>query len=75
MFATMTELTRSERIDRALAVEGRKQSYIVKKMNLQLPDGNKMSDYSFSRKKNGFMDFTDIELKILSEILGQDITN
>ncbi len=58
------ELTLSEKIDRAK--DGRSQSWIVNQLNKRKV---KINEVQFSRKKNGFADFTEDELIALSEIL------
>ena len=63
-----TILTLEERINRAK--DGRKQSWIILRMN---EAGCDMSEFKFSRKKKGFDEFTQFELKVLSEILNTDL--
>jgi isopropylmalate/homocitrate/citramalate synthase len=63
-------LTLKEQIDRYAEAEGRKQKWIVDKLNEM---GNDITEVAFSRKKNGDADFTEQELKNLSEILGTEI--
>jgi hypothetical protein len=63
-----TILTVEERINRAK--DGRKQSWIILRMN---EAGCDMSEFKFSRKKKGFDEFTQFELKVLSEILNTDL--
>lgn len=68
--ATKVKLTIGEQIDRAK--DGRTQKYIVKRMN---DAGCKISEVQFSKKKS-FDDtdeFTDEEIKVLSEILSTEI--
>jgi len=64
-----TVLSIGEQIDRA--ADGRKQGWIVGKMN---EAGVSINEVLFSRKKKGHEQFTEQELKILSEILGTKIT-
>lgn len=66
-------LTLEEKIDRAK--DGRTQTWIVDKMNELLPDTERITEVRFSRKKTGKDQFTDLELKTLSEILNTDLTN
>ena len=63
-------LTLKEQIDRHAEAEGRKQKWIVDKLN-EL--GHDMTEVTFSRKKNGDADFSEKELTDLSEILGTEI--
>ncbi len=67
--ATKLELTIGEKIDRAK--DGRSQTWIVSKMNEM---GCELNEVQFSRKKKGYDEFTEPELKILSEILSTDLT-
>lgn len=69
--ATKIELTIGEKIDRAK--DGRTQTWIVGKLNELLPDGEKISEVQFSRKKTGKEDFTELELKNLSELLNTEL--
>jgi len=66
-------LTLEEKIDRAK--DGLTQTWIVDKMNELLPDTERITEVRFSRKKTGKDQFTDLELKTLSEILNTDLTN
>jgi len=61
------ELTLEEKIDRAR--KGRTQTWIVTELNTHLPDGEKMNEVKFSRKKKGHETFTENELKVLSIVL------
>ncbi len=61
-------LTLEEKINRAK--DGRTQSWIILKMN---EAGCDITDFKFSRKKKGFDEFTQFELKVLSEILNTDL--
>jgi len=61
------KLTLEEKIDRAK--DGRKQTWIIEKMNELLPDDRKLSDTMFSRRKRGFEKFTEAELKALETVL------
>ena len=63
--AVKAKLTIEEQINRAK--DGRSQSHIVRKLN---EVGVEMTDVNFSRKKKGWDNFTEPELKALSEILG-----
>lgn len=67
--ATKEKLTIAEKIDRAR--EGRSQTYIVGKM---VEAGVEITEVLFSRKKLGREEFTEPELKALSEILGTEIS-
>jgi hypothetical protein len=62
------KLTFAERVDRAR--DGRTQAWIVRKMQ---EHGCVMSEVQFSRKKKGWDDFTEEELKALSEILNIEL--
>ena len=62
-------LTIGEKIDRAIAYEGSKQGWVVQKMN---EAGCEISEVQFSRKKNGFDNFTDQEIEALNNILNID---
>lgn len=64
-------LTLKEQIDRYAESEGRKQKWIVDKLNEM---GNEFTEVTFSRKKNGDADFSEKELQDLSTILGAEIT-
>lgn len=68
----INKLTLKERIDRAINREGRKQSWITDTMKNH---GISLSEPLFSRKKNGFEQFSDEELKALSLILNEDFSN
>lgn len=63
-------LTLEEKINRAK--DGRTQSWIILKMN---EAGCDMTDFKFSRKKKGFDEFTEFEIKTLSKILSTDLSN
>jgi hypothetical protein len=69
MTETKTVLTLCEQIDRAL--DGRSQISVIKKMN---NFGCGIDDVKFSRKKNGHEQFTALELKVLSKVLGTRIS-
>lgn len=62
-------LTIGEIIDRVMIRDGRKQSWVVQKMNMS---GCKITEVQFSRKKNGHENFTENEIKVLREILKID---
>lgn len=66
------KLTLEERINRAIEAEGRKQTWIIARMNEMGFDT--ITDTTFSRKKRGFEDFKEEELTALSEILNTDFT-
>jgi hypothetical protein len=59
-------LTIGEIIDRAITAEGRKQSWVVQRMN---EDGCNINEVQFSRKKNGRDEFTKQEIELLEAIL------
>ena len=63
--AVKFELSIEEKIDRAK--DGRKQGWIVAKMNEFLED--KITEVVFSRKKKGFDSFTKEELTALETVL------
>lgn len=65
--AELIALTLEEKIDRAK--DGRTQTWIVGKLNDLLPDGEKITEVNFSRKKKGFEQFTQAELSALSKVL------
>ena len=65
------ELTIGEKIDRAK--DGRTQTWIVGKLNELLPETEKISEVQFSRKKTGKENFTELELKNLSELLNTEL--
>lgn len=65
------ELTLAEIIDRGK--DGRTQTWIVEKLNERLPEGKKITEVKFSRKKSGKEDFTELELKALSKLLRIDL--
>jgi hypothetical protein len=69
----MTKVTLSigEQIDRAR--DGRTQTWIVGKMNDILPEGMKISEVQFSRKKKDNDQFTSEELSALNTILGTEL--
>lgn len=69
MATTKVKLNISEQIERAR--EGRSQKYIVEKMN---EAGLDINEVQFSRKKKGPDEFNDQELKILSNILGTELS-
>lgn len=60
----MEKLTIKEKIDRAR--DGRSQNWIVKKMREQ---GSTITEYTFSRKKHGYLNFTPQEIKLIESIL------
>lgn len=66
------KLTLGERIDRAIESEGRKQVWIIARMNEMGFDT--ITDTTFSRKKKGHEEFKEEELTALSEILNTDLT-
>jgi hypothetical protein len=68
MAAPKVKLTISEQIDRAK--DGRTQRWIVAKLK---ESGIEMTEVDFSNKKSG-VTFSPEELKVLSEILGTEIT-
>ena len=59
-------LTIGEIIDRAITAEGRKQSWVVQRMN---EDGCNINEVQFSRKKNGRDEFTKQEIELLEAII------
>lgn len=69
--ATKVKLTIGEQIDRAK--DGRTQTWIVSKLNELLPETDKISEVQFSRKKTGKDNFTELELKNLSELLNTEL--
>lgn len=73
--ASKVILTIGEQIDRAK--EGRTQTFIIAKMN-DLARAKKIDwsidDSKFSRKKLGHEEFSTIDLELLSEVLGTEIT-
>lgn len=60
----MEKLTIKEKIDRAR--DGRSQNWIVRKMREQ---GSTINEYTFSRKKHGYIDFTPQEIELIESIL------
>jgi hypothetical protein len=60
----MEKLTLKEKIDRAK--DGRSQSWLVKKLSEK---GVKITEHSFSRKKNGYDKFTEQEINLIESIL------
>ena len=60
----MEKLTIKEKIDRAK--DGRSQNCIVRKMREQ---GSTINEFTFSRKKHGYLDFTPQEIKLIESIL------
>ena len=65
----MEQLTIGEKIDKAK--DGRTQNWIVLAMTRK---GININEVKFSRKKKGLSTFTEEEIKVLSEILGTDLT-
>ena len=61
-----TELTITEQINRALDKEGRKQTWIIAKLNGM---GFNFTDATFSRKKMGYNKFEKEELEAISTLL------
>jgi len=68
---TAKKLTLGEKIDRAIESEGRKQVWIIARMNEKGFDT--ITDTTFSQKKKGHKEFTELELTALSEILNVEL--
>lgn len=66
------KLKLEETINRAIKAEGRKQTWIIAKMNEMGFDT--ITDTTFSRKKKGHEEFSEEELTALSEILNTNLT-
>jgi hypothetical protein len=66
---TKVNLTLEEKIDRSR--DGRSQTWIIQRMNER---GCELTDTRFSRKKKGHEEFTELELKALSEVLNTNFT-
>lgn len=62
----MSKILMSELIDRAINTEGRKQGWVVQKMN---DAGCNITEVQFSRKKKGYEEFTTQEMLVLCAIL------
>lgn len=69
---TAKKLTLGEKIDRAIVSEGRKQVWIIARMNEKGFDT--ITDTTFSQKKKGHKEFTETELTALSEILNTNLS-
>ena len=61
------KLNIAEKIERAK--DGRTQVWIIQKMNQILPDDKKLSEAMFSRRKKGFEEFSEQEIKALEAVL------
>ena len=66
-------LTLAEKIERSL--DGRKQNWVVNKLNEVLPDEDKITVVQFSNCKNGNNTFTEKQLAALSNLLGTSFSN
>lgn len=65
-------LTIGEQIERSL--DGRKQKWVVQRMNEDLPDTDKLSEVQFSNCKNGNTSFSEAQLNVLAKILNAEFT-
>lgn len=65
-------LTLAEQIERSL--DGRKQNWVVNKMNETLPETEQITVVQFSNCKNGNTSFSEKQLSTLSGILGTEFT-
>lgn len=67
-----TQLTLTEQINRALDEGGRKQTWLISKLN---SIGFDFTDSKFSRKKMGYTPFTQEEIQAIETLLSVKLNN